>query len=35
MRYRQAVRGKAKSEKGEVEKSIVKATQESVDSGPR
>jgi len=31
----QVVRGKAESENGEAGKSIVKAAQEGVDSGPR
>jgi len=35
MGYRQVVRGKTESEKGKVEKSIVKATQEGVDPEPR
>ncbi len=35
MGSQQVVRGKAESGKGEAVKSIVKATQESVDSGPR
>jgi len=35
MRYGHVVRGKTESEKGKAEKSIVKATQEGVDSEPR
>ncbi len=35
MGSQQVVRGKVENEKGEAEKSIVKATQDGVDPGPR